>query len=331
MYRSRDVLQQSSDIIDVACWMRDRDSRPERGSRPNQTLISPSESRFQYLVSNHKYLLKFPNPRAPAQYWNEVVAHRLGAHMGIAVPPTHVAVNTLTRQVGSLSEYFHGHNPSRIEKYYSGGEILRSEIRNYDRRKDRRHNFTAIANWCSFLERNKLMLEDWREYWAKAFLLDSLMGNTDRHHDNWGTMWWEDGRGKPSIRFSPLFDNGTSLGYELPEVKLTELFKSIHLAKYVNRGTHQMLWREEDSGRINHPQFLKMFYDEFPAQRAGILSRLRISDRTIVRVIEGLSQFSVPIPLTKTRAAVMFQLLKYRRDNLLYVLRHGAVILPLAA
>src|ERR1700744_4704122 len=110
------------------------------GARPNQTLISPFETPFRYLVRDHKYLLKFDNARAPAQFWSEVVAHRLGGHTGIAVPPTHVAVNTLTRQVGALSEYFYGYDSSQSPSYRAGSEIFGNEIRGYDRRRDRRHN-----------------------------------------------------------------------------------------------------------------------------------------------------------------------------------------------
>jgi len=318
MYRSRDLVQHSSDIIDVAAWIRASDDfrSEEGGARDKQTLISPTEGRVGYLVDGHKYLFKLPNRRAPAQFWSEVLAHRIAGHIGIDVPPTHVAVNSLTRHVGALSEYFHGYTVSPESFYRSGGDILQSELRNYNRRGDSRHSFSAISNWCSYLERNKLMVEDWREYWAKAFLLDTLIGNTDRHHDNWGTMWTPTSTGDATIRFSPLFDNGTSLGYEFDEIRLPHFFTNVRLARYVNRGTHQMFWRAGDTEKISHPMFLKKFYDEFPAQRAGLLSRLGISDKTIRRIVFELTEFKIRIPLTQARADAIFKLLTYRRDNL---------------
>jgi hypothetical protein len=38
---------------------------------------------------------------------------------------------------------------------------------------------------------------------------DALIGNTDRHHENWGLINNE--------RLSPLYDNGISLGWRIEE------------------------------------------------------------------------------------------------------------------
>ena len=53
-----------------------------------------------------------------------------------------------------------------------------------------------------------------REYWAKILLFDCLIGNTDRHHENWGIII----DSTNEKRFAPAFDNGIALGFrELPE------------------------------------------------------------------------------------------------------------------
>ena len=40
------------------------------------------------------------------------------------------------------------------------------------------------------------------------FVVDTLIGNTDRHYDNWGVLTKPDG----SVSFSPIYDCGSSLG-----------------------------------------------------------------------------------------------------------------------
>jgi len=322
MTRASSGIQQPYELIDVGAWTHPETLPVKTGSRDAQVIISPKISEFDFLVPGHQYRLKFSSSRAPEQFWNEILAHRLGTYIGISVPPTHLGYNSLTRQVGALSEYFYGHPNHPHQVFRHGGDILQGEVKNYDRRRGRKHNFHSIASWFKFLERNRLINEDWREYWAKAFLLDALMGNTDRHHDNWGAVWTTPRNGRLSVRLAPLFDNGTSMGYELPAKSFADLLDRVRLLRYVNRGTHQMLWRAEDARRLSHPHFLKKFYDEFPAQRKGILERLRISDRTISEVVLGLTKFRSPVPLSRARADFMIWLLKFRRDLLRHTLLH---------
>ena len=65
-------------------------------------------------------------------------------------------------------------------------------------------------------------------YWARIFAFDALVGNTDRHQENWGLLWSNTG-GIPRVRFSPAFDNGTSLGHEITEAALPNFEDNVHL------------------------------------------------------------------------------------------------------
>src|SRR5882757_102783 len=300
--------------VEVAHWTPDIETQPT-GARLKQWLISPPDPRdARILRPEHRYLFKFSVARAPVQFWNEILAHRLGLYLGIAVPPTHVGVNSLTGEVGALSEFF---GPSGRERpaFVPGSRLILSFNR-IDRRHKREYNFATVSDWCLFFERNRFIHPDWREFWAKAFLLDALIGNQDRHPDNWGAIRTYTRSGRESFCFAPLFDHGLSMGYELPPEHLPEFKDAVRLAQYVNRGHHQMFWRQEDAKRLNHADFLKRFYDEFPPQRVGIDARLRISDRTLERVVAELCQFRKPIALSRRRATFMLELLKYRRDHL---------------
>ena len=46
------------------------------------------------------------------------------------------------------------------------------------------------------------------ELFAGYLLLDALVGNTDRHHENWGVIRTQDGR----LHLAPTFDHASSLG-----------------------------------------------------------------------------------------------------------------------
>lgn len=281
--------------------------------RYKEWLKSPDAPAFEFLRPSYRYFFKTGIPRAPAQFWNEVLAFRLGQYLGISVPPTYVAYNTLTGRVGALSEFF-----GQIDS------AARSVL--VERRNARRVDFQSIVSWMTFFERNRFLVDDWREFWSQAFLLDSLLGNTDRHVDNWGAISISDASNISRIRFAPLFDNGTSMAYELNESRLAQFVDTPRLLRYVNKGTHQMYWRKEDARRLSHPQFLKRFYAEFPDQRAGIEARLRISDRTLQKVVEGLAAFDVPVLLSRERARAMVDLLRMRRDILAAAIREKTAI-----
>lgn len=54
------------------------------------------------------------------------------------------------------------------------------------------------------------------DWFVGYLLLDALIGNTDRHHENWAVLQTLRGRGRPAERtLSASFDHGSSMGREL--------------------------------------------------------------------------------------------------------------------
>ncbi len=51
-------------------------------------------------------------------------------------------------------------------------------------------------------------------------MLDAWIGNTDRHHENWGLLWRGEGAPRP-LTLAPSFDHASSLGRELTDDKRT--------------------------------------------------------------------------------------------------------------
>lgn len=58
---------------------------------------------------------------------------------------------------------------------------------------------------------------DGRDVFVGYLLLDALIGNSDRHHENWGVVKRADAR-----LLSPTYDHGSSLGRNEPERKMVE-------------------------------------------------------------------------------------------------------------
>ena len=66
-------------------------------------------------------------------------------------------------------------------------------------------------------------------------LLDGIIGNTDRHHENWMIAWVHD-RGDVAVEIMPSFDHASSLGRELTDDKRRQILEADRVSRYVRRG-----------------------------------------------------------------------------------------------
>jgi len=147
-------------------------------------------------------------------------------------------------------------------------------------------------------------------------LFDALIGNTDRHQDNWGLLWIHKADGGRSVRPAPVFDNGTSLGHEIIERKLTDFTDAERLSHYVNRGHHHIRWYMGDSKPQQHVEVLSRLIDVNPRLAAIVECRLQSFDIEIfATMINVLTEFDVPVRLSSERADFVIRLTRFRHQN----------------
>lgn len=246
----RDCIDQRPDqIIDIADWAiyGDYEVFPE-GARDKSLRISPDPAPHAFCLPGHRYLFKEAiksakkpgQPRHPDQYWAEVIAFRIGRLMGLTLPPVFVAIDSTRDEPGTINEWFMGYSPDSDERYSAGGDSMQRLITGYDRHKGHQHNLKTITALSRGLSIKGQLEHDWRNYWGLCLCFDALIGNTDRHQENWGLIWRDNGS---TGRFTPYFDNGTSLGHELQPQKMGRMMRDRNeLDAYLNRGQHHMRW-----------------------------------------------------------------------------------------
>lgn len=80
---------------------------------------------------------------------------------------------------------------------------------------------------------------------ASYMVLDALIGNTDRHHENWGFLWQvrvhidevtEMGRVSKEYDVAPTFDLGSSLGRELLDTKREQIMARNGIEAWLRKG-----------------------------------------------------------------------------------------------
>lgn len=292
-----------------------------KGAREKMGLIAPTDVPYDFLIGGHRYLFKKSFRRYPHQFWMEIVAYRIGCLMGVEVPPAFVAYESNSMQFGALIEWFYGYPGFPKQAYHDGGVYMKQLIENYDMRVGEQHNFTTIAVLMKAMFQLKMFSGKWHEVWARIFVFDAVIGNTDRHHDNWGIIWTYDDTAPRRIKgaVSPAFDNGTSLGYEIIENNIHNFKNSDRLNRYISKGRHHAKWNREDSQRLSHLDFIRKYVEKYPDTANIIKNCLSFDYDELEQSVYQLTEFDVQVPLTTERAEFILDLVDTRRNNLLSV------------
>jgi hypothetical protein len=309
-------------VIDISNWLYDDeyDSIYPKGARDKKAIISPHVCKYSHLLKNHRYLLKKSSHRYPDQFWIEIIAHQLGCLMNIPVPPSFAAIDN-DGQVGALIEWFYDDKDPDFIEYIDGGDLIMGYIPDFDRKKGEKHNLITIIEIMKSLTDNQhyLCSDNWKYYWAKVFVFDAVIGNTDRHQDNWGICLYKDKdhSNKTMVKLSPVFDNGTSMGHEILEKNIHQFENHSKIKRYIQKGTHHMKWRINDRSRMNHVDFLCKYIQDYPETKSTIMTSLQFDLNHFKNLLNSLRLFNVPVILTHNKISLIFNLIKYRRELIL--------------
>ncbi|MBU0545734.1 MAG: HipA domain-containing protein [Candidatus Margulisbacteria bacterium] len=319
---SKKKLQAYNQIVDISNWPIDDvySGMYPKGAREKIACFCPKEG-YEFLILNrdskyrHRYLYKLSRSAYPSQFWAEIVAYRFGCLIGVKVPPAFVAINDKDHNCGALIEFFFKDYPYGDEQYYvDGGMFMKKLIPDYDLKKGTQHNFETV-------ERLRVLCDNWYEEWAKIFTFDALIGNTDRHQDNWGLIGKLRDATHGKFVLSPAFDNGTSLGHEINEENLYK-FNTNKVSDYINRGPNHMKWKMTDEKRPLMFDFIRMFCLNKPEQRELMLKCISFSIDNVRELIYELTKFDVKCRLSEKRAEFMVQLIQARQAKLREILEN---------
>lgn len=296
--------QYPPDVVEVGNWYQERQPYDE-GTRDKMIVYCPSPVAHTFLIPHHRYLFKESNKNFPEQFWAEIVGYEIGRQIGVPVPPAFVAQDSQRNKAAALIEWFYDYPGYPREKYIAGSNVMVRQYDAYDLKEGTDHNFQFIVNYINATP--KLQRDNWQTYWAKIFTFDAMIGNTDRHQDNWGLVL-----NNNRYYFSPAFDNGTALGHEILEAN----FDRKNLERYIARGTHKMKWERLDNKFLTHRDLLMMYVTKYPDTHDAVRSCLAIDLAMLAKTLARLTQYRVVVPLSKRRADFMMKLIEMRVDNL---------------
>lgn len=278
-------------VFDVSDWQKDQNFGVfPAGARAKDALLSPSMVDAE-LKPNWRYLLKRSQMRYPDQFWGEIIAYRIGALLRFDTPPTFVAYDRRTGVVGALVEWFYD---DKYEHFASAGDFLQVINPDFDRRLGEAHNLQDIVRLMRTLSsKTTFRGVDWVNWWARALVFDALIGNTDRHQENWGFIYHPHyGR----LRLAPLFDNGTSLGQDrFPE--LVQGWTPEQLDAYIAKGRSHVRWMH-GAERVGLFEILRKFLAQQRAHvdMVSLIQALPASSDGLTACLADLVDLTPPLP-----------------------------------
>ena len=296
-------------LFDVADWEVDAEFGVfPQGARAKDALFAPNQPLDPVIAPGKRYLFKRSKGSYPDQFWGEVVAYRIGCLLGVKVPPAFGAWNSDTGHCAALIEWFYTDDS---ETFVLAGDFLQKIQSDFDRQRGTQHNLPDNIRLLRMLAINGLLEPGWRQWWVDALLFDALIGNTDRHQDNWGFIFYH-ANAKAQCRLAPLFDNGTSLGHERFTNRIAN-WSNENYEHYIAKGAHHVNWSlNDDLPMHGHIPLLKRVLDEWPETRELTRAKLNFSSNELSEAIIDLVQLTATVPLTADRLKFMLALLDRR-------------------
>lgn len=301
--------QSAGEIVQVEAWEPD-DEFPVMpiGQKPKRILVCPTPAPYRFLIAGHRYLFKEPAGHTAQQIWSEVIAYRLAAAVGVEVPPSFLGYDAKRDSPGVLQEFFFGHGDRADARFVHAHDRFQASRLPLDEKQGSLVDNLKLSSLHS--------VPDPRSWWAQTLAFDTLIGNTDRHSQNWGFLIRRSADGHTSYELAPAFDNGSSLGWIVREPDLPRHLEASRLRRFVDRGRHHYGWLSWDDASARHVELVRRFVVRHGLSRPTIARIAGISDSKVEAVLCACREFDYPVPFSEQRAAFVIGQVRARRAAL---------------
>ena len=229
---------------------------------------------------SHPWLFKYSRKSGPVfagEHWSEKLASEIAKMLG--VPAADVELANYNDIPGCISRRFEELSLDGVALVH-GNEILAGSVEGYDQTQGYGLKAHTLDNIRTTTQSLMLCSESKAEALLALgglILLDALIVNVDRHHENWCVIRSFDGDGV-NHRIGPSFDHASSLGRELAASRI-ETWLSSGMTdlgeKYVKKARGAIYWDSSSNKGTNPVELLKQAHQEWPEMIGPWLERLR--------------------------------------------------------
>lgn len=254
-----------------------------------------SERKRTLIYDGNTYMVKFPDPvrstkKTSLSYINNQFSEHIGCsifrHLGIPAQETFLAtcidpMNKMEKIVVACKLFCQNGEGNLVEF----SKFLLNDTDSTSRRT------TTVEDVMDVLDHSPLRLdrEKIKDYFWDMFVVDALIGNGDRHLDNWGLIEMTDGTLSPA----PIYDCGSSLSPLKSDEKKRELLadgNEFKQEEYNLNSVYRM-----NNKRVLYHEIFKNPPEDLHRAIQRIVPRIKTASAQIDRLIdstEGLSDIS---------------------------------------
>lgn len=212
-----------------------------------------SKTKFWFQQDGRRWLFKEARDNT-GEGWAEKIAAEVAALMGISAATVELAEYEGRHGCASLMFV----ESERGEVLYHGNEILAGQVLGYDPAKKFRQSDHTLENIrkaiCKLFPESEIH-HGVLTALAGYLVLDAIIGNTDRHHENWGLLLCPAKESNALVSavlgVAPSFDHASSLGRELRDEKRLTILRSTGVGTYVRKGRGAVFFAPEDAHGAN--------------------------------------------------------------------------------
>ena len=178
----------------------------------------------------------------------------------IGVKHAKVELAELQGKRGSVTESF----ARGGRTLWHGNQLLERSIAGYNPKKRFQQSHHTLENiWKVMEEIFPSKPEDKKRTIAEYAVLDALIGNTDRHHENWGVLLQRrDDAWKGFV--APSFDHASSLGRELRDQRRNQLLEENRVESYVEKGHGAIYWSGNERRAPSPLELVRLAMNKYP-------------------------------------------------------------------
>ena len=241
------------------------------------------------------YLFKYPRPNS-GEAWAEKVAAEIAE--AIHIPHAEVELAMFQGEQGTICKSFMTDPASDL---FHGNQLLSIMHPGYDSKRNAGqvdHTYQRIMRIISALDTSAphpCLTSDGVTCFAGYLTLDALIGNSDRHHENWALMlsFAREADGPmlvASSTLAPSFDHASCLGRELSDDQRRGLLADAQrLQYYFGRCRSRVYWDGEEQRQLHPIELVRRGYTESPELFEPWLDiSVTMDDNTVYSLLDSL-------------------------------------------
>ena len=214
-----------------------------------------SEKKKTLIYDNKKYLVKFPDPVREKNKHISYINNAFSEYIG----------SNVFRIIGFKTQN------TILGKYeYNGKEKIVCACEDFTDNENVLYEFenlalsanpdkkieTELNDIMEVIEENKMINpEETKQKFWDMFVVDCLIGNTDRHNGNWGFLLNKNSR---DVEFAPIYDCGSCLNPMLEDEEIEKINKT----ELKNLATNCYSCLKKNGKKINYITYIKQMKNE---------------------------------------------------------------------